>query len=174
MRKLMTFVGLLLLMALFYVGLVSTGTQDAEERQPPQSLPAVGTARGSDLDTLISVFGLPVPYGSKQGEGQVTDAAIGSLRARLLTWQGSDGLVTAAVRPAQAASLLRREDFPLGEARQWLVGGVPLMVCAAESGVCAYYQSEDAAFSLYLPQADTETFLTLINRSVRLFPSDQP
>lgn len=170
MRKIIAALGLILLMALFFVGLVLTGDQGEEERQTARSLPAVGTAQGNDLDALISVFGCAVPYGSKTGTGSVTDAEIGSLRARLLTWQGDDGLITQAVMPVQAASLLRREGFPLDENNLWNLGTLTLILSTDGSGVCAYYQTEDAAYSLYQANTDPEAFLAHL---ATLLPADQ-
>lgn len=174
MRKFASALGLLLLMALLFVGLVLTGDQGTKEREAPASLPAVGSAQGNDLNTLTAVFGCPVPCGSRTGTGLVTDAAIGSLRARTLTWQGNDGLVTTAVRPVEAASLLRREGFPLDDSNLWTLGSVTLMLSASGEGVCAYYQTEDAAFCLYRADTDTDAFLTLIASGVDLLPNDQP
>lgn len=160
MRKIIAALGLVLLMALFFVGLVLTGDQGEEERQIAQSLPAVGVAQGNDLDALTDLFGCPIPYGSKEGVGRVTDEKLGTLRARLLTWQAADGLIIQAVRPVQAASLLRREGFPLDENNLWNLGPLTLMLSTDGSGACAYYQTEDAAYSLYRASADPEAFLT--------------
>ena len=160
MRKIIAALGLILLMALFFVGLVLTNDQSAEERQIAESQPAIGTAQGNDLDALMDVFGCPVPYGSKTGVGRVTDTEIGTLRARLLTWQGDDGVITQAGIPPQAASLLRREGFPLDENNLWNLGPLTLMLSTNGSGACAYYQTEDAAYSLYRASADPEAFLT--------------
>lgn len=169
MRKIIAALGLILLMALFFVGLVLTNDQSAEERQIAESRPAIGTAQGNDLDALMDVFGCPVPYGSKTGVGRVTDAEIGTLRARLLTWQGDDGVITQAVIPPQAASLLRREGFPLDENNLWNLGTLTLMLSTDGSGVCAYYQTEDAAYSLYQANTGPEAFLTHL---ATLFPTD--
>ncbi|MBR1606777.1 MAG: hypothetical protein IJ664_03625 [Clostridia bacterium] len=169
MRKIIAALGLILLMALFFVGLVLTNDQSAEERQIAESQPAIGTAQGNDLDALMDVFGCPVPYGSKTGVGRVTDAEIGTLRARLLTWQGDDGVITQAVIPPQAASLLRREGFPLDENNLWNLGTLTLMLSTDGSGVCAYYQTEDAAYSLYQANTGPEAFLTHL---ATLFPTD--
>ena len=169
MRKIIAALGLIVLMALFFVGLVLTNDQSAEERQIAESQPAIGTAQGNDLDALMDVFGCPVPYGSKTGVGRVTDAEIGTLRARLLTWQGDDGVITQAVIPPQAASLLRREGFPLDENNLWNLGTLTLMLSTDGSGVCAYYQTEDAAYSLYQANTGPEAFLTHL---ATLFPTD--
>ncbi len=171
MRKIFSALGLILLMALFFVGLVLTGEQESDTRQAAQSMPAVGTAQGNDLDALIAVFGCPVPHGSKAGVGRVADETLGTLRARLLTWQGADGLITQAVIPPEAASLLRREGFPLDENNLWNLGTLTLLLSTDGSGVCAYYQTEDAAYSLYQPNTDTERFLTKL---ADLLPSEQP
>ena len=174
MRKIIPALGLILLMALFFVGLVLTGDQSGAGRQKAESQPAVGIAQGNDLDTLMGVFGCPVPYGSKTGAGRVEDAEIGTLRARLLTWQGDDGLITQAVIPVQAASLLRRDGFPLDENNLWTLGGLTLMLATDGSGVCAYYRTEDAAYSLFKDNTDTDAFLSHLAVNQTLLPTDQP
>ena len=166
MRKILPMAGLLLVAVLFYVGMVM-GSETAEtQREQAASMEAVGQVRGTDLDALTAVFGRSVPFGSRSGAGYVTDASVGTLRARLLIWQASNGLVTSAVRPAQAAQLLRREELTLDTSALWTLGGQTLLMAEGEDAACAYYDDGETAYSLYMENADIERLLTVLSAEV--------
>ena len=171
MQRLFSLLALLLVIGLFFLGMVLGG----EEKGPrdagaPVSLPAVGSVRSSDRAALIALFGLPVSHSAAAGEGVVTDAPLGSINARLYRWQGEDGLEICAVRPAQAAQLLRREETDMQSASLWTVNDRTLMVNSASGGACAYYEDDDAAYSLFLAGADADQLLGRIAADVS-FPS---
>ena len=162
MRKVLPMLGLILLAALFFTGMVLGSEQTESAHSAPESLPAIGEARGTDLSTLMKAFGADVPHGPGGGEGYVTDAEIGSLRARLLMWQGADGLVTGAVRPAEAAQLLRREGMTLDNSALWTLGGQTLLMASGDGAACAYYDDGDTAYSLYMENTDIEQLLAYL------------
>lgn len=169
MRKILSVVGLLLIAALFFTGMVLGSEPREEQREQPAPLPAVGTVRGSDLKALEQAFGCPVPHGKGSGVGQVTDAQIGTLRARLLTWQASDGMITGAVRPAEAAQLLRYDGMTLDNSTLWTLDEYTLLMASGDGAACAYYDDDGAAYSLYLDNSDIEGLLARLSSDV-IFP----
>jgi len=164
-RKILSLAGLLIVIALFFTGM-TLGVETDGQRESPASLPPVGIARGTDQSALESVFGLPVPRTAAPGSGSVTDAPAGSLNARLYAWEGSDGLLLCAVRPAEAASLLRREELTLNTASLWTVSGETVTLAAGNAGACAYFDNDDAAFSIYLPGGTEDELLGRIAATV--------
>ena len=169
MRKILPTVGLLLVAALFFTGMVLGSEVTEDQRQNPASLDAVGEVRGTDLDALTQIFGCKVPYGSMNGAGTVADAHIGALRARMLVWQSADGLITGAVRPAEAAQLLRREELTLDNSTLWTLGGQTLLMALGEDAACAYYDDGDTAFSLYMENMNAEQLLAYLSSNA-VFP----
>ena len=169
MRKILPLLGLLLIAALFFTGMVLGSEITETPRQDPVSQEAIGEVRSTDLDVLIQAFGCQVPYGSRSGAGYVADAEIGTLRARMLLWQSSDGLVTGAVRPVEAAQLLRREELTLNNSTLWTLGGQTLLMAEGADAACAYYDDGDTAFSLYMENADIQQLLTRLSDNV-IFP----
>lgn len=174
MRKILSLLGLLLILALFFLGMALGREEGEARRDPPVSLPAVGTARGNDLNALTSVFGCGVPYSTKSGSGEVRDVKIGTLQARQLTWHGADGLETNAVLPREAAQLLNREGLAPDVSSLWTVNGHTLMLAVGTSGACAYYEDEDAAYSLFLPGADADSLLSLLAAGVTFPIANEP
>jgi len=170
-RKLISALGLLLVIALFFLGMVlGGGDREESRREPPQSLAPAGAARGNDLQVLESAFGCPVPYASRSGSGAVSDETTGSLRARMFSWEGSDGLIITAVRPAEAAHLLRREGLKTNASQLWSLDGKSVLTASGAAGACAYYETEDAAYCLYLPGGDADSLLSRLATDVT-FPS---
>ena len=169
MRKLLPMIGLLLIAAVFFIGMVMGSEDTGSQRSDPQSLEAIGEARGTDLQTLTQVFGGPVPYGSLIGAGYVTDATIGTLRARMLVWQSAGGLMTSAVRPKEAAQLLRRDELTLDNSTLWALGGQTLLMAKGANAACAYYDDGDTAYSLYMENTDIEQLLTYLSENA-VFP----
>ena len=169
MRKILFILGLLLLAALFFTGMVLGGDQESARRDAPASLSAIGEVKSTDLDALTAAFGCPVPYGGKTGAGTVKDAKLGTLNARTLTWQAANGIVTTAVRPAEAAQLLRHDELTLDNSTIWTLDGRTLLMAGGEGAACAYYQDEDAAYCLYLAGADIDGLLDRLSSGV-IFP----
>lgn len=169
MRKILSVVGLLLIAALFFTGMALSSEERASTREAPASLPGMGTVQSADLRTLEEAFGCPVPYESLRGAGRVSDAQLGSLNARLLIWQSADGIVTGAVRPAEAAQLLRYDGLTLDNSTLWTLDDHTLLMAAGNGAACAYYNDDDAAYSLYLDGGDIDQLLTRLSSNVR-FP----
>ena len=166
MRKILSVLGLLLLATLFFIGLVMGSEQREDARQAPVSQEAVGEVRSGDLDALTAAFGCAVPYGSREGAGAVTDVPLGSLRARVLTWRSADGIETGAVRPAEAAQLLRRDGLTLDNSTLWSLDGLTLLMASGSGAACAYYDDGETAFSLYLENADIDQLLERLSTDV--------
>ena len=160
LKKLLPLMGLLILAALFFTILVLGG--DNDNTPAPVAPEPIGTVKSSDVAALSQAFGLDVPYGSGRGSGEVRDVSLGSLNARLFTWQGEDGLIAQAVRPAEAAQLLRREGLQLDESTLWTLGDKTLLIAEGQDGACAYYQDDEAAYSLYRAGADTQELLAAL------------
>lgn len=167
MRKVLSVAGLLLLVALFFVGMVLGGGEEIKGgREEPASLDPIGTLTDTDFSALEQAFGCPVPYGSRSGVGRVTDAQLGSLQARVLTWQADNGIVTRAVRPAEAIQLIRYDDLTLDNSTAWTLGSRTLLTAAGGNAACVYFSDEDAAYCLYQQNADIEKLLARLASDV--------
>lgn len=171
-RKLLYTLGMLLLMALFYMGVVIAGSENAASRETPASLPLTGSATASSLNDLALFMNCPLPQDRAAGIGSVQNASLGDLTARLLTWQAQDGLEISAVCPAEAAQLLRRDGLSLS-AKRWSLDGVTLLTAESSVGACAYYDTPEAAYSFYLPGADADALLDRLAGSIT-FPAVDP
>ena len=162
LRKLSALFALLLLAALFFA-LPILGTSEKQVTSDgSSSLQSIGGVQSTSLDTLITTFGCDVPHDRAGGIGIVEDVTLGSLNARILRWQREGGLVISAVRPAAAAQLLREDGLELDTQHMWTVGGAGLITATGERGSCAYYTTDDAAYSLFLPGADTDALLSAV------------
>ncbi len=161
-RKIL-FSGLVVLFCciLFFAQLMGAD-QEREKRAQPTSLPAVGTAAAQNLNELTQVFGSEIPYTSLSGEGRVADLQAGSLLARQLTWQDESGATISAVRPAEAASALRRDELQLRSDTSWEFAGQTLLLAEGDTGACAYYSDHEAAYVIFLPHANSDELLSLI------------
>jgi hypothetical protein len=169
-RRLFTAAGILLLLALFYAGLVMGSSPADEPEQRELSLPKIGNVQSSDPNILSKAFGTSFPHVSDTGKGSVSDSMAGTLSARILVWQESDGFTVTAVRPAQAAMAIRRKGLVPDTSALWSVGGETLMLASGSGDACAYYDNDLAAFCLYRPEASTEEILQYLSASVS-FPS---
>ena len=165
---------LLLVIALLFTAFTLGPRESEAVRGAPESLPAIGSANGGDQDALIALFGMPVPRGASGGHGTVQDQALGTLTARLYQWQSDDGLCISAVRPAQAAQLIRRDDLTLDTNTRWAVNGVTVNLAQGTDGACAYYGSEDAAYALFLPHASADELLSRLAQAVAFPTANQP
>ena len=173
LKKALSSLLIVLLMALLFTAFTLGPRESEAVADPPASLPAVGSANGGDQDMLINLFGVPVPRCAGSGHGVVRDQALGSLTARYYQWQSDDGLCVSAVRPAEAAQLIRRDELTLDTDTRWSVNGITVTVARGDGGACAYYGSEDAAYALYLPTVDTDTLLSHLTQTVT-FPTADP
>lgn len=162
LRKLSVLFGLLLLAALFFALPILGASETHVTSDESASLQSIGGVQSTNLDTLISAFGCDVPHDRAGGIGVVEDVTLGSLNARILRWQREGGLVISAVRPAGAAQLIREDGLELDTQHMWTVGGAGLITATGERGSCAYYTTDDAAYSLYLAGADTDALLSAL------------
>ncbi len=170
-RKILFSVLVLLFCCILFFAQLMGSDRKREARVQPTSLPAIGTVSAQQLGMLTQAFGGEIPCASLPGEGSVTDTQTGSLRARLLTWRDSSGAVITAVRPAEAASVLRREELQLRADSTWSLEGRTLLLAEGGIGASAYYSDSDAAYSIFLPDADGDALLTFIVSQLH-FPTE--
>ena len=162
LRKLSALFMLLLLAAVFFALPILGASKKHVSSDASESLQSIGGVQSTSLDNLIAAFGCDVPHDRASGVGVVEDVTLGSLNARILRWQRDSGLVISAVRPANAAQLLREDGLELDTQHMWTVDGAGLITATGARGSCAYYATEDAAYSLFLAGADTDALLSAV------------
>ncbi|MBQ7455807.1 MAG: hypothetical protein IJS53_05125 [Clostridia bacterium] len=168
LRKILSALSVLVMLGVFYLAVVVAGSENGVKREEPASLPSVGVVRSSSQADLAAVLGCPFPSTLADGAGEVKDARVGTLNARLLTWQSADGLVISAVRPAAAAALIRHDGLTLITDTRWELGPATVVIAVGEAGACAYYETDDAAYALFLSGADADALLLRLSDGVTL------
>lgn len=170
-RKLFSLLSALVLIAAFLFGLIMV-SGEKEPASPAPVYPArIAPVTATDLSALTQAFGEDVPYRSLQGEGSVRSVPAGREFARMLTWNETDGLIVSAVQPAACAHLLRREGLITITNELWQVNGCTVAIAAGNGGACAYYQTEETAFSIYLPNAGSDQLLSALSSDFT-FPAE--
>ena len=75
-----------------------------------------------------------------------------------------DGFTVTAVRPADAAPMLLRAGLTLSADGDAAALGLPAALAVRGDARCAYFSDDMAAYSVYAPAADAETFAQLLSR----------
>ena len=161
---------LLILIAAVYVAAIliqspgSGGGDSFVVVEDPEDVDRMQAASMSDIPTLSRMFGAPLP-----AVPGVTPAG----ESGNMTWDGRnarfvalryDGLTIAAVRPAAAAQLLRREGLSVSLRGDLTVLGLPAMLAGKDGAHCVYFSNESAAYAVYAPNATEEAFLAVLEK----------
>ncbi|MBR5232305.1 MAG: hypothetical protein IKW00_08710 [Clostridia bacterium] len=146
MKRLFSFLFLIIGMTVFSLFLLSV-SKDPLSPAKNEKIAHAGYESGQDLSRLALRFGASVPYYSTFGSGQVTDSEYPGGVARIFTWFDSSGCTVKAVRPANAAALLREDAFsPAGKC--YLIGDMTAAVFEGELKNALYFGNTDAAYAV--------------------------
>lgn len=131
----------------------------------PTAAPPVARMQAATMDdpaALARMFEnrLPMLPGYKLN-GQGVNTTYDGATARLVTLN-YNGLTLSAVRPAAAAPLLLHGELDLSLRSDLTVLNLPAVLAAKGQAMCLYFSDENAAYSLYAPQVEEETFLGLL------------
>lgn len=165
-KKAARFTGLILLMAVFFV-LAVAGNEKKEKLsdwtvRDDAPMQALGEVQSADIAVLARALGAQTPYLTASGAGAVKDARFDGGYARLLTWTDANGVIVSCARPAEAASLLRRDDLSPLMNESCAVGGMAGVLASGGNAACAYFGDVNAAYAVYAPGADAASLKTLL------------
>ena len=147
MKRLFSFLCLTAIMTLFSLFLLSVGRTPLPSRKN-ETVTHAGFESGQDLSALARRFGASVPYFTLQGSGQVTDSEYPGGVARVLTWSDTSGCTVQAVRPANAASLLR-DDTLSPTNKCYIIDDMTAAVFEGGLKDALYFGNEDAAYAIF-------------------------
>lgn len=156
-----------LLIGLFYVGASVLHSPDVQAKAPAATRePVTPMQAGSSADAqaLSALFGarLPVlPGFAPQGQAVNLNRNGETVRKVTLSY---DGFTVTAVRPADAAPMLLRAGLTLSADGDAAALGLPAALAVRGDARCAYFSDDMAAYSVYAPAADAETFAQLLSR----------
>ena len=107
--------GLILLAALFFTGMVLGSEQTESAHSAPESLSAIGEARGTDLSTLMKAFGAD-GFNMIQNNGEAAGQSVFHLHLHVIPRKAGDGAVglwkpgqTTPEEMNEAAEAIRKE-----------------------------------------------------------------
>ena len=122
------------------------------------SVSRIVPGESSDLGEIRAICGFPLPYfpGQLMYAG-VTNADWDGGNAVRVTMEYASGAVIEAVRPAEAAPLIRRAGMEVqlyGNLRVPFTGmydGIGAVMCRGNGASCLYFSTDTAAYSVYAP-----------------------
>ena len=157
--------GVLLLIGLVYVGASLLHSPDFEGGSPTETRePVTPMQEGSftDVQELAGLFGARLPFRPDQKpQEQAVNLERNGMTVRKVTL-AYDGFTVTAVRPADAAPLLLREEMWLSTYDDMEVLGLPAAVASRDDAYCVYFSDDEAAYSIYF--ADKETVVETVAR----------
>ena len=168
--RLMIILGVFLLMSIIYVSAILLQSPMDERadsyvvKEEPEAVTRMQPAAMNDANELARMFGAPLPYlpgYAMTGEG--TNANYEGAVARLATMRYS-GITVSAVRPAAAASLLLHGELSVAMQNDLTILHLPAMLAEKGQALCVYFSSNEASYAIYAPQAEKETFLSLLGQ----------
>ncbi len=127
---------------------------------------AVGAAplhagQTENVPALQETFGLPLPHlPGYPMRGQALNVNYNGHNVRKAILQ-YDGFTITCVQPAFAAPLLLHSELSLSMEGEHTVAGLPAALAEGDNTFCFYFSTEEAAFSLFAPNATRDTFLAL-------------
>ena len=140
--------------------------------EAPQAVTRMQSATMMDASALARMFEsrLPVLNGLTP-EGKAVNTSYDGGVARLVTLR-YNGVTLAAVQPAAAAPLLLHGELDVQLRSDLTVLGLPAVLASKGSAHCLYFSDEAASYTVYAPEADEKTFLSLIPRLSWVNPED--
>ena len=161
-RKILTLLAALLLMAAFYVLAVladpatEKGASPFLVREDTDLGASVRFASGSQGE-LAGAFGAAVPRLPYDGQGKVENTSWRGIAARYYTFKTGHGTVSA-VRPADAAPMLLLPGHALSLQNYQLLGMQASLASSGDSR-CLYFAGDDSAYSFAAEGLSAEDFL---------------
>ena len=138
------------------------GSFVVEEEKTPVT--RMQPARMNDVQALADLFGAPLPaLRGQNAEGEGVNASHDGETARMVTLRYGD-LVITAVRPASAAPLLLRSGLSVSPRTDITALNMPVTLTGRGRVFCAFMTGEDAAYSVYVPDASESDFVSLLSR----------
>lgn len=138
------------------------GSFVVEEEKTPVT--RMQPARMNDVQALADLFGAPLPaLRGQNAEGEGVNASHDGETARMVTLRYGD-LVITAVRPASAAPLLLRSGLSVSLRTDITALNMPVTLTGRDRVFCAFMTGEDAAYSVYVPDASESDFVSLLSR----------
>ena len=120
------------------------------------------SATMTDIKALAQMFGAPLPYlpnVSATGESSNTVHDGETVRVCKITYPG---VVVTAMRPASAAPLLLRKAMFLTTRDDLKVLDLSASLAERANSRCAYFVTEQAAYSVYAPDMAQDDFLRVL------------
>jgi hypothetical protein len=163
-KKIITALAALLLMAAFYV--LAVIANPARENDTTQwlvtedagAITAIGLTQSDSQQELADLFGAAVPRLPDGGQGQVNDASYRGIPARLYSYH-TGSVTLLAVRPLDAAPLLLASGYALSPQSVPLLGTQASLAVSGASRRL-YFAGDDAAYALTADGLSEADFLT--------------
>lgn len=158
--------GLLLAAAICYLSILMISGQFSESRSLPEAdgIAPLQAGQSADIAALQEAFGAPLPWlEGYRFQGQAANVTFNGLNVRKIT-QLYEGFTLTSLRPAFASPLLLHGDLALSMETDFTVAGLPAALASKGTSHCLYFQTDDAAYSLYAENASRESFLALAER----------
>lgn len=144
--------------------LLHSPDMEPEKKEATEIVTPMQAGASADAQALGALFGARLPY--------LPDYAMNGQAANLV-WDGQtvrrvtlayNGFTVTAVRPANTASVLLRKELTVSARNDLTLFRMPVLLASKGGAFCAYFSDDQAAYSVYAPNADEETFLQLLNR----------
>ena len=140
------------------------GASGFEVREEGAGAARIRPGESGDIGEIRRECGFPMPYFPGQVMfGEMTNVSYDGKNAVRVTMSYPGGVVIQAVRPREAAFLIKREGLgvQLYESLRVPFGRIsssyiPALMCGGRAGSCIFFSTEDAAYSIFAP-ADGET-----------------
>ena len=149
-----------------------TGASGFEVRDESTGTPRIRPGESSDIGEIRKECGFPLPYFPGQVMfGEMTNVPYDGKNAVRVTMSYPGGVVIEAVRPLEAAFLIKREglEVQLYESLRVPFGRiassyVSALMCSGKAGSCICFSTDDAAYSIFGP-VDGETLYRYIHEN---------
>ena len=159
--------GAVLLIGIVYVAASVLHSPELGEGAPAQTAAPVTPMQAGasgDAAALCGLFGAPLPVLPGYAmNGQAENLTRDGRTVRRVTLF-YDGFTVTAVRPAEAAPMLLVPGLSVSSRADLTLFGCPAMLASRDKAYCLYYSDETAAYAIYAPDADEESFLLLLGK----------
>lgn len=135
------------------------GASGFEVRDESAGAARIRPGESGDIGEIRRECGFPLPYFPGQDMfGEMSNVPYDGKNAVRVTMTYRGGVVIEAVRPADAAFLIKREGLavqlyeslrvPFGRISSSYISA---LMCSGEEGSCIFFSTEDAAYSIFGP-----------------------
>ena len=131
-----------------------------EEEKAP--VPPMQAANMGDVQALAQLFGAPLPaLPGHTPAGEARNASHDGRTVRKVTL-AYEGFTVYALRPAEAAPLLLRDELDVQLRSDLTAMNLPVTLASRDGAYCAYFADGMAAYAIYAPAAEEGDFLSLL------------